>query len=308
MPTGSLQRTRHTTSTNREANTLRVASKAKAKGSKQKLPQLSAKNADAYELYTHAVQGPDHEIDFVTEQFKKLTGRPLRNLREDFSGAGASSAEFVKRHADNHAHALDISKSALAWGKKNTWGKLDAAGQQRLRLLERNVLSPGDAVNVDAILAMNFSYWIFDTRPALINYFKVVHKSLKSDGVFFADVYGGYESTKEMEERRRISVGKGRWFKYVWDQATFDPITNIAKCKIHFEFEKGPPMRNAFTYQWRVWTIPELRDMLAEAGFKQSLVYLEGDDGKGGGDGIFKPREKGDPDACFIGYLVATKK
>jgi SAM-dependent methyltransferase len=290
MPTGSTKQTRRSPS------------------KPPRPPQLTARNADPFELYTHAVQGPDHEIDFVTEQFKKLSGRPLRNLREDFSGAGASSAEFVKRNPANHAHALDISAAALAWGRKNTLGKLPPDAQPRLRLLQRNVLTPGDATGVDAVLAMNFSYWIFDTRPALLHYFRTVHASLAPDGILFTDVYGGYESTKVMEERRRISAGRGRWFKYVWDQADFDPMTNKAKCRIHFEFEKGPPLKDAFKYQWRVWSIPELRELLDEAGFKQSLVYLEGDDGKGGGDGIFKPRTKGDPDACFIGYLVATKK
>lgn len=298
MPTGSTKRSRHTVSSKAAANKPKMA----------KVAPLRAKNADPYELYVHSVQGPDHEIDFVTTEFQKLAGRPLRNLREDFSGAGASSAEFVKRHAENRAHALDISKTALAWGKKHTLGKLPADAQPRLRLLERNVLTPGDAVNVDAILAMNFSYWIFETRPALLEYFRVTYKSLASDGIFFSDVYGGYESTKIMQERRRLSAGRGRRFKYVWDQADFDPMTNIAKCRIHFEFEKGPAMKDAFKYQWRVWSIPELRELLAEAGFKQSIVYLEGDDGKGGGDGEFKPRAKGDPDACFIGYIVATKR
>lgn len=275
---------------------------------RKKLPQLTAKNSDKFELYINAVQSPDHEIDFVTKEFAKIRSRPLRFVREDFCGTAISACEFVKRHRENHAVALDLDKPTLAWGMKNNVAKLDAEGQKRIKLLPRNVLTPGvDAMGVDAVLAMNFSYWIFETRELMLNYFRVVYKSLVKDGVFFMDVHGGYESTKEMTERTKRYAGGGRWFKYVWEQKSFDPLSNHAECRIHFEFEKGPAMKDAFTYHWRVWSVPELRELLTEAGFKSVTVYLEGDDGKGGGNGVFRPKSKGDADASFIAYMVAVK-
>ena len=275
---------------------------------RKRLPQLSRKNSDKFFLYIQSVQSPDHEIDFVTTQFKKLRKRPLRRVREDFCGTAISACEFVKRHPENHAVALDLHKPTLAWGHRNNVAKLDPAAQQRIKLLARNVLSPGkEGTGVDAVLAMNFSYWIFMTREAMLTYFRTVHQTLGPDGILFMDTHGGYEATKVMEERRKVYAGGGRWFKYVWEQSSFDPISGRCECRIHFEFEKGPAWKDAFKYAWRVWSLPELREILAEAGFKRSTVYLEGDNGKGGGDGVFRPKTVGDPDASFIAYLVAEK-
>ena len=33
-------------------------------------------------------------------------------------------------------------------------------------------------------------------------------------------------------------------------------------------------LRRAFQYNWRLWTIPELREMLVAAGFSQTYVWL----------------------------------
>lgn len=275
---------------------------------RKKLPQLSAKNADKMFLYIKAVQSPEHEIDFVTREFRKIRQRPLRFLREDFCGTAISASEFVKRHKDNRAVALDLHKPTLAWGRKHHVALLPENAQSRISLLPRNVMTPGaEASGVDAVLAMNFSYWIFDTRESLAKYFSVVRKSLARDGVFFMDVHGGYEATKEMTERTKRWAGGGRWFKYVWEQKRFDPLTNKTECRIHFEFEKGPPLRDAFIYRWRVWSVPELRELLLAAGFRKVTVYLEGDDGHGGGNGIFRPKSQGHADASFIAYIVAER-
>ena len=34
-------------------------------------------------------------------------------------------------------------------------------------------------------------------------------------------------------------------------------------------------MDNAFTYEWRLWAIPEVLEMLKEAGYAKSRVYWE---------------------------------
>ncbi|HYE02244.1 MAG TPA: hypothetical protein VD963_03305, partial [Phycisphaerales bacterium] len=67
----------------------------------------------------------------------------------------------------------------------------------------------------------------------------------------------------------------------------------------------GRKLRRAFTYDWRLWSIPEVRDLLHEAGFPGVTVYTEGDDGKGGGNGIFRPSARADADLALISYIVA---
>ncbi len=272
--------------------------------SKPRAKPLTARTADRHTLYQIAVQGPAAEVAFVASNFKRLRARPARTLREDFCGTALTACEWVKAHKDNTALGLDLHKPTLAWGREHNVATLPPAAQERIRLLPRNVLTPGpDAGDMDVILAMNFSYWIFKTRPLMLTYFKSVLASLARDGVFFLDIYGGFETAKIQEDRRRCPGG----FTYIWDQASYNPITADYVCKIHFEFKRGPAMQNAFTYEWRLWTLAEIRELLTEAGFRRVSVYWEGDNGKGGGNGIFRPRAVGDPDAAYICYLSAEK-
>jgi len=269
----------------------------------KKKKTLTARTADKHVLYQESVQCPEGEIDFVSSRFAKLSGRPMRRIREDFCGTAFSACEFVKRSSHNTAVGLDLHEPTLAWGRKNNVAALPEDAQKRIKLLRRDVRKPGkEGSGVDAVLAMNFSYWIFQTREGIGAYYRSVYESLAKDGMFFLDAHGGYEATKEQEERRRC---KG--FTYIWDQHRFDPISGEMTCYIHFEFKRGPRMERAFTYVWRVWTLPETRELLMEAGFKKVTVYWEDDDGKGGGAGVFRPRREGEADASFICYIVAEK-
>lgn len=279
-------------------------------GARPRTPKPVRKgDLDKRKMYELAVQGVEHEIDFVTRQFKKLTGRDLRFLREDFAASAAAACEFVKRHRLNHAVALDIDRPVLEWGRKHNVAALKEDARARIRLLLRNVMTPGrEATGADAVSAMNFSYWVFDTRESLLSYFKTVYRTLAKDGVLFMDAYAGWDADKLLTERRRV-YARGSHFTYVWDQAEFDPFTNRIVCKIHFEFQKGPPLRNAFVYRWRLWSLAELFELLALAGFKRTTLYQEGDDKNGSGNGVFTPtRGKAEHCASQVVYLVAQKR
>ena len=56
-----------------------------------------------------------------------------------------------------------------------------------------------------------------------------------------------------------------------------------------------------------MWSIPELRELLAEVGFKKTHIYWEGTNRKGFGNGIFTRTEKGEPCESWIAYVVAEK-
>ena len=67
-------------------------------------------------------------------------------------------------------------------------------------------------------------------------------------------------------------------------------------------------MRKAFTYDWRLWTIPEMTDILLEAGFKDVQIYWEGTDrSTGEGNGIFRRSRRGDDSEAYVSYIVAVR-
>lgn len=268
-----------------------------------KRPGLTAKTADKHILYERAVQCVEAEIDFVDTWFKKLTGRRATTLREDFCGTANTSCEWVRRRAGNRAVGVDLDEDVLEWGMKHHIGKLRPEERERVSVVQADVRTPGKlGEGVDGVLAMNFSYWIFKTRAELLGYFKSVHKTLAKDGVLFMDFFGGWEAQKVLKETKRCPG-----YKYIWEHETYNPITGEICCSISFEFPDGTKLKRAFVYEWRLWTLPEIREILTEAGFTRVTVYWEGDDGKGGGNGVFSPNTKGEVCEGWIAYVTAEK-
>jgi hypothetical protein len=94
----------------------------------------------------------------------------------------------------------------------------------------------------------------------------------------------------------------------VWDQDAYDPLSHRIQCFIHFRFADGSRLRRAFTYDWRLWTVPELKEVLAEAGFDEVAVYLESVGKDGWGTGTFRRVKRAEPCEGFVAYLVAQKR
>ncbi len=260
-----------------------------------------AEQADRHELYEASVQNVGEECNFITSTFKKLRGREPQSWREDFCGTASAACEWVRGGADRTAVGVDIDPEVLDWGRNNRVSALDVEQQARLRLIEANVLDV-DTGKVDAVGAFNFSYWIFQTRPLMLEYFAKIRETLVDDGVFFLDAFGGYEAYEEMKEKTKYKD-----FTYIWEQARYWPVTGEMECHIHFKFPDKSKLKRAFSYTWRLWSLPEITEMLAEAGFKNPTVYWEGTDDDGEGDGVFTPDECGEADAGWIVYIVAEK-
>ena len=257
--------------------------------------------ADVHALYQQAVQCVEAEIDFVDETFKKLRRRKAKYLREDFCGTANAACEWVRRRRTNRAVAVDLDAEVLEWGRAHNVEPLGAAAS-RLALVNADVRDV-DRGGMDAVLAMNFSYWVLHTRAGLRRYFENVRDALVEDGIFFLDAYGGYDAFREMEE-----TTENDGFTYIWDQAWYDPITGRNRCHIHFRFPDGSRIKDAFVYEWRLWTLPEIREILEEAGFHDITVYWQGTDAETGeGDGEFTPAEHGEADAGWITYITALK-
>jgi SAM-dependent methyltransferase len=262
---------------------------------------MSAK-ADKHALYELSVQDVSHEYDFINKTFRDIRGHNAHTLREDFCGTAKMSCEWVGNNSKNTAVGVDIDPEVLAWGKKNNVSKLKSDARKRVTLLQNDVIR-AKTKPAQIILAMNFSYQLFKQRGTLKKYFKAVHKSLADDGVFFLDAFGGYEAYSETSEKT-----KHKGFTYIWEQETYNPITGDMTCHIHFHFPDKSRMRKAFTYEWRLWTLPEIRELLAEANFSNVTVYWEGtDEETGEGNGKYSPSLQGDADPSWVCYLTAEK-
>lgn len=257
---------------------------------------------DKHLLYQNAVQCVEAEIDFIEATFQSLKNKPARALREDFCGTAQTACEWLQRHQDNKAWGIDLDEEVLLWGENNNLSKLNSQQYANIELINRNVLEC-EVNDMDVILAMNFSYFIFMERDLMIEYFKSVHSSLVSDGVFFLDAFGGYEAAKELKEERECEG-----FTYIWEQASFNPINSQMQCYIHFVTDEGVRMDKAFDYYWRLWTLPEITEMLITAGFSTAEVYWEGTDEKTGeGNGVYTQAKTGTADASWVCYIVAEK-
>ncbi|KAA3650999.1 MAG: class I SAM-dependent methyltransferase [Proteobacteria bacterium] len=257
---------------------------------------------DKHAFYQQAVQCVEAEIDFVTETFQQLRCRPAVSLREDFCGTAQTTCEWVARDSNNLGYAVDFDPLVLQWGEQNNVSRLTPEQQQRIHLINEDVLTVQTAP-MDMVLAMNFSYFIFMTRADMRCYFQSVYQSLAGDGVFFLDAFGGYEAAKELTEER---VCDG--FTYIWEQATFNPINSQMQCYIHFITDEGVRMDQAFSYHWRLWTLPEISELLTESGFAQVDVYWEGTDKKTGeGNDVYTASQQGTADAGWVCYIVAQK-
>ena len=64
---------------------------------------------------------------------------------------------------------------------------------------------------------------------------------------------------------------------------------------------------SVFKYDWRMWSIPEIKEIMLEVGFQDTLVYWEGTNKKGLGNGIFSKRKKGEACLSWIAYIVGVK-
>ncbi|MBX9736612.1 MAG: class I SAM-dependent methyltransferase [Phycisphaerales bacterium] len=288
--------------------------------SHSKAPKRSLSKHDYYEA---SVQEPEAEIDFMYQAFKALKRPRPVTVREDFCGTAINSIDWVKAGPKNRAIGVDLDAELLRdVATKRIDARLNESQRERITIIPGDVLSDAlltPALKADAVLALNFSYWTFKERAVMVSYFKNVRRALTARGLFILDFFGGSDVLVELQERRRVRKFGG--FTYVWDQHRYDPVTGDYLCKIHFEFpgKRGrtpsgkpsraadlrPPMRSAFTYPWRLWTLPEIRDILIDAGFSRVEVFTEKENKRGVGTGFWKITQSVPADLSFVCYIVA---
>ena len=260
-----------------------------------------SKNFDKYWYYNKSVQSADADVEFFVNTYKELKNKKPKIFREDFCGAFKLSCEWVKLDPGFQSVGIDIDLEPTQYGKKNYLSKLSKDQQSRVRIINGNVLSEKNP-KADIIAACNFSYFIFKERETMKNYFSNNQKALNKNGIFILDIFGGsqcYEPNEEEVEH------KG--FSYFWDQDSYDPISNESMFYIHFKPKGQKKIKKVFSYDWRIYSIAEIKDLLKEVGFKKIHVYWEGTDENGEGDGEFRPATQGEDCESWIAYIIAEK-
>lgn len=263
--------------------------------------RVPPKEFDKYWYYRNSVQSPDTDVKFFKKLYRDARGKDAETFREDFCGTFSLSCEWVKLDKNNRAIGLDLDPEPINYGKQNYLPDLDSEQQRRVSILQKNVLDP-DLPKADIIGAQNFSYFIFKDRRLMLRYFDNCRQSLKNDGLFIMDCFGGSQCYEPIEEETQH-----KHFSYYWDQTSFDPVTNCALFYIHYKPKYKKKIEKVFTYDWRMWSIPELQEILLEAGFRDSFVYWEGTTKDGEGDGVFKKRKTGEACQAWIAYIVGVR-
>jgi len=280
--------------------------RGKSKGKKgragKKKETFTAKTADKHLLYQYSVQSPDEDVKFLSRVYKKIRGKTALHFREDFCGTALLCSHWVKRGAEYTAEGFDIDPDPVSWGIEHNFESLgEAASRATLHL--KDVREPSHQ-GPDVRAAQNFSYFVFKKRAELVEYCRAAYRDLAPDGIFVMDIYGGPESMDEMEEVRKIEEG----FTYVWDQASYWPATGDYRSHIHFRFKDGTEMKRAFSYDWRLWSLMEVKDVLEEVGFARVDTYWEGTDEDGeSGNGVYRKSKRGENCQAWVTYLVGIK-
>ena len=258
---------------------------------------------DKYEYYKKSVQSPDADVDFLHSAYSRLRKQDPKVLREDFCGTYTVCRHWVQMSENKTAIGIDLDSEPIEYGNRTELGLLTEEQRQRLIIQQTNVLNP-DIPSADVVCALNFSYFIFKKRQQLKQYFQNVYNTLSDNGVFVVDCFGGSQCHEPIEDETEF---EDHGFSYYWDQDSFDPVSAEAQFYIHFKRKGEAKREKVFSYDWRMWSIPEIRDIMEEVGFQSSTVFWEGTEDDGSGNGEFEPAEVGEACEAWVAYIAACK-
>ena len=224
----------------------------------------SQKIFDKHDLYELCVQNPGALVPLL----RAIHGRDPKVLCEDFSGTAILSRTWAELSESHSATAIDLDQESLDKHPPHPRVKKICADVN-------TATAQGDVLFVG-----NFSIGYHHTRAELIGYLKQARTRLiESNGVFLCDTYGGDGSFTLGGVHRPTPMGDGRLCRYTWEQRDADPLTGMVTDVIHFRIEHAGNITeefdDAFVYRWRLWSVPELRDAMLEAGFAEVEVYAK---------------------------------
>ncbi|KAJ3044228.1 hypothetical protein HDV00_002906 [Rhizophlyctis rosea] len=242
-----------------------------------------AEQIDVHTCYQEAVQLPQAEVENLVNmygeaqrdfgqadelgQYKKPT-----LLREDFCGTAILCRAFCKSHVEREAVGVDLDESVIKYAREVTLA--EGPESERVRVVHGNVLSTPMELKVskvDIIAGLNYGCFYFKKRADLVKYLTNSRMGLREGGVLIVDVFGGARVTGSVGRLVRREFGK---FSYFFEQKPFEVMTNTARVHLHFRFEDGSWLKDAFEYDFRAYTIIEIKEAMLEAGFCKTQTWV----------------------------------
>jgi SAM-dependent methyltransferase len=257
---------------------------------------------DLLELYRWAVQDPEtHAVVLCTMYERLRPGRHPLLLREDFAGTCAESVAWVALQKGRHAIAVDLDGATLAWAERRAVRLLGARASE-IEFLRHDVrmASPPEVPHADVIAVLNFSILYWRQPEELDSYLRHALNGLAPGGILVLNLFGGPATVKPGTTRHWVtpqprlpSEPPISAFEYLWEVRSYDPASERIDCRIHFARPdpeapaQNHEIRDAFTYDWRLWSVDALVAACARAGFSDVQVWRHTYDASKGAAGVF---------------------
>ncbi len=239
-------------------------------------------NMDRFECYELCVQSPRFVVPFL----RAVHGGEPVVLREDFCGTAAISRRWVEdgKRAGQKWRAVGVDVDAEVIERARAENERAGMGEE-IRLVRGDVLEVTDSDGCDVMFVGNFSIGYIHQRVALVRYLRASRVRLArgnagfGGGVFVCDLYDGPGAFKE-GSITRVHPGRSReMVRYTWEHREADALTGMVVNAIHFQVEVDGEVvaryPDAFAYEWRLWSIREMREAMREAGFASTEVYQD---------------------------------
>ncbi|TPX30743.1 hypothetical protein SmJEL517_g05761 [Synchytrium microbalum] len=208
-----------------------------------------AATCNKHELYAQSVQAVDTEVVNLIAMRRQISSslQTALSLREDFCGTAVLCHAWCSSFISRVAYGIDNDPAVISYARTHTLNGDDASSRVQLTL--GSVTTPRHEFKtriprVDIIAGLNYGICYFYTRKELLLYLTRCRDGLRNGGA------------------------------YIFEQSPINPMTNLVAMKLHFSFSDGSQLRNAFGYDFRIWTIPEVREAMNDAGFRNIHVWM----------------------------------
>lgn len=255
---------------------------------------MTGSAANRFDLYEWCVQTPLMQARFLDALHSQRgdgpgSGSP-RVLRDDFCGPASIARAWVTLGPGYHAVGVDFDPEPLEHARRRADETPGGSGA-RVELLRGDVMQA--QARAGLICAFNFALCELHERHQLLSYLRRAREHLDTGGLIAADLYGGSTAFIPGASDQDIQTPIGT-VRYTWEQREADPFTGRVRNAIHFRLPDKTRVRNAFEYDWRLWSVPEVRDAMLEAGFGLTEVHTGyGGAVTGDGDLVLSPVEPG---------------